>query len=229
MNHVVLPAEYSVPSVDKNQFRQARYFHKGRDGFYPVYLVIHCAECGETNGAAEGLMAYAATMPDGREASWHYGVDRDSVTQSVLERDTAWHAPPLNACSIGVEMAGWSKQLDADWADPYSLALMDKELVPLCASICRRNGIPARTVPDDALRLALPQLTSLAKSEKVLAGSTMVPLDWPGAASVFGGILTHVQVSRVFKKTDHFDPGVHFQLEAFVAKVATALAASSPG
>ncbi len=229
MNHVVLPAEYSAPSVTKNQFRQARYYHQGRDGFYPVYLVIHCAECGETNGAAEGLMAYAATMPDGRKASWHYGIDCNSVTQSVLERDTAWHAPPLNACSIGVEMAGWSKQLDADWADPYSVSLLDSELVPLCAAICKRNNIPARLVPDDALRAALPQLTSLAKSEKVLAGTDMVPLDWPGAASAFGGILTHVQVSRVFKKSTHFDPGPFFPLDLFVSKVAAAIAASSPG
>jgi hypothetical protein len=47
-----------------------------------------------------------------------------------------------------------------------------------------------------------------------------IALTWEQAASVFGGILTHAQISRVFKKSDHYDPGPHFPFSEFVRNVA---------
>lgn len=192
-----------------------------------MYAVLHVAECAEVKTAAEGLQNYAATTAP---VSWHYAADVDSVTQSVLERDTAWHAPPLNDYSIGVESAGFAKQLESEWNDDYSRRMVDEQLVPLFASICRRNGIPPRAVPDDALLSALPQLNALAGVGHVYGapaqGEPLV-VSWEQAASLFGGILSHAQISRVFKKSDHFDPGPHFPFEEFVEKVARAASSAA--
>ena len=66
-------------------------------------VVIHTAECAEVSSAAENLASYA-TSPDRAKASWHYAVDNNSITQSVLEKDIAWHAGPVNGYSVGINV-----------------------------------------------------------------------------------------------------------------------------
>jgi hypothetical protein len=211
-NHIILKAaEGDEPGV---AFRQALRYRIGRPNRLGVqvgiyWIAIHSAECAETKSAAEALSAYAAAMPPERPASWHYAVDVDSTTQSVREKDTAWHAPPLNPYSIGIEQAGRAKQLESDWADPYSAAMVDGQLVPLVAKLCRRHRILPRLVPDDLLKEAL------AEAEK--AGSDVATRDM--ARRIYSGIVTHAQVSRVFKKSTHSDPGLHFPLEGVVSLV----------
>jgi len=232
MDHVVLgPGTIPPAPVDSScahEFKQARFYRQGRRGFGIVYVLLHVAECAEVNSAADNLCSYCASMPDGRVASWTYATDRYSVTQSVREADTAFHAPPLNDCSIGIESAGFSSQLDADWADDYSRDMLDR-FETLVADVCRRHGIPARVVPDDALLAALPQLTALAGRGHIYGGPTepTIAVTWEQAASIFGGILTHAQVSRVFKKSAHYDPGAHFPLDDFVRKVAARVASAA--
>jgi hypothetical protein len=211
-NHIILKTpEGDEPGVT---FRQARQYRIGRPNRLNVqvgiyWIVIHSAECSETKSAAEALQAYAATMPPERPASWHYAVDVDSTTQSVREKDTAWHAPPLNPYSIGIEQAGRAKQLESDWADSYSAAMVDGRLVPLVARLCRRHRILPRLVPDDLLKEAL------AEAEK--AGTNVASRDM--VRRIYSGIVTHAQVSRVFKKSTHSDPGKHFPLEDVVSRV----------
>jgi N-acetyl-anhydromuramyl-L-alanine amidase AmpD len=122
-------------------FIPARLFKPGQ-GRAVRLVVIHTAECDETNRAAENLAAWVAG-PDAPEASWHYAVDADSITQSVLERDVAGHAPGVNGVSIGVEHAGRAKQLAGDWQDAYSRTLLARSAV-LVAGICDRWRIPVR-------------------------------------------------------------------------------------
>src|SRR5262245_28906570 len=114
MSHVVLPR---APRGDIAgiSYRQARDYRWGRRGYGVLWAVVHTAECAETSGAAEALQAYARAPS--YPSSWHYAVDCDSVTQSVREADTAFHAPPVSDCSIGVELAGRAAQVESDWVD----------------------------------------------------------------------------------------------------------------
>lgn len=98
-------------------------------------IVVHCAEVQESAGAAEWLMKYCAN--NDRVASWHYAVDCDSITQSVLEADVAYHAPGANANGIGIELATLGKPSAAMWADPYSQKMMTLAAW-LAAGVCAR-------------------------------------------------------------------------------------------
>jgi N-acetylmuramoyl-L-alanine amidase CwlA len=90
-------------------------FRKGRAGYKPQYIVIHnTANNGDTD---EGNAKY---FHDNKlNASAHYFVDEDSVTQVVKDGDTSWHCADkqpavfgggsfkgkcLNSNSIGVEL-----------------------------------------------------------------------------------------------------------------------------
>lgn len=88
-------------------------YYSGRGGNSIKYIVMHyTANDGDTD---EGNAHYFQGA--GRRASAHYFVDEDSVTQSVRDRDAAWHCggalesshhPLHNICmnrnSLGVEM-----------------------------------------------------------------------------------------------------------------------------
>jgi len=143
-------------------------------------IVIHTAECSETAKAAENVAAYFAGA-QAPQASAHYTVDCDSIVQSVLEADTAWHAGPVNGYSIGIEHAGRAGQGAHEWVDQYSesMLVLSAELV---AGICKRYSIPVQ------------RLTA-----KDLAG---------GARS---GICGHVDVTHGLQAgKGHWDPGPFF-------------------
>lgn len=117
-------------------------------------VVIHTAECGEVRSAAENVATWGSRPsaqggPNG--ASWHFMCDADSVTQSVRERDIAWHAGPANGFSIGIEHAGYHHQTADQWADPYSRAMLERS-AQLVGDICRRHGIPVRRLTAEDLR-----------------------------------------------------------------------------
>lgn len=134
------------------KYTPATYFTKATRGPGDVTLVvIHTAECGETTNAAESLASWGGG-PNANKASWHYAVDNDSITQSCLEKDIAWHAGPVNNYSIGVEHAGRAAQTAEQWADDYSLATLERS-AELVADICTRHGIqPWRLTADDLKR-----------------------------------------------------------------------------
>lgn len=124
-------------------FRAAKYF-KSMTHARPVdWIVIHAAEVGETLDGAEALMNYCAA--NDRVASWHYAVDADSITQSVLENDIAYHAPGANAKGIGIELCGRARQTRAEWFDSFSTRTLDLAAW-LASGICVRLRIPADPV-----------------------------------------------------------------------------------
>ncbi len=163
------PPAGPVPGLGPINFRQAVSFTRGRTA--PIRLiVIHSAECAETATAAEALQAWAAG-PTAPKASWHYAVDSDSITQSVRDEDTAWHAPGVNECAIGVELAGRASQTTEQWADPYSAAVL-RRAAALFADLCRKHSIPVRFVDAAGLQRGEAGITTHAEVSRAFKRST---------------------------------------------------------
>jgi N-acetyl-anhydromuramyl-L-alanine amidase AmpD len=95
------------------------------------YWVVHDMETREVaqlpDLTAESLAQWAAG-PSAPRASWHYGIDEDSIVQSVHDKDVAWHAPGANHDGIGAEHAGEARQTRAEWKDPASLRILDRSI-----------------------------------------------------------------------------------------------------
>ncbi len=120
-------------------FVQARNFTKGRSNAIDV-LVIHTMESPEKPDTAESVANWFAgsTAP---QASAHYCVDENSVVQCVHDMDVAWHAPGANHNGIGIEHAGRAAQTKADWADDYSVKMLELS-ADLAARKCKEFDIP---------------------------------------------------------------------------------------
>jgi N-acetyl-anhydromuramyl-L-alanine amidase AmpD len=150
-------------------------------------VVIHSAEIGESLEGAEALMKACAVSP--RVASWHYAVDAQSITQSVLEEDVAFAAPGANSNGIQIELCGYARQSQAEWQDAYSFHMLELA-ARLVADIIARHELPAVFVSRETLRLPMAR-----------------------------GITTHAEVSKAFKKSSHWDPGPHFPMAHFIERV----------
>lgn len=124
-------------------FVRAKNFRGGRTA--PIRLIVlHTIEIAEIAAAAERCAQYFATVTS-PQVSAHYCVDSDSVVQCVPEADTAFTAPGANHDGIHIEMAGYARQTAAEWADPYSAAMLER-VADLVAELCVRYGIPAKLV-----------------------------------------------------------------------------------
>lgn len=119
-------------------FLQAKYFTTPPTPRQVDLIVIHAAVVAPSPLAAEWLMKYCAACD--REASWHYAVDSDSITQSVQEANIAWHAPGANSRGIGIELATLGMPPAAQWADAYHQKMMTLAAF-LAATICNRHKI----------------------------------------------------------------------------------------
>ena len=130
------------------------------------------------------------------DSSAHLCCDPDSAVECVKPADTAWAAPGANADGYHVELAGFARQSEAEWLDAASKATI-RNAVPQVKQVMKDHSIPARWLTDAQL------------ADGVSAGHT-----------------THAQVSRVFRKSDHSDPGPSFPaafvMEQFTAKPAAA-------
>lgn len=126
------------------------------------WVVIHDMEAPEGPRTAENVANYFANPrdKDGNpvKASAHYNCDVDSVVQSVLEKDVAWHAEDANRFGIGVEHAGYARQTREEWLDEYSTATL-KRSAELVAGICKRWGIPIQWCEADDLKAGTPGIT----------------------------------------------------------------------
>jgi len=161
-------------------------------------IVIHTAECGESSNAAENLQSWTAG-PTASQASWHYAVDNDSITQSVREQDVAWHAGPVNDYSIGIEHAGYAAQTPEQWQDTYSVAMLERS-AELVASLCQQYGIPI-------VRLTAEDLKTRSNR----------------------GICGHVDVTNGLQGgKGHHDPGPSFPWDWYLARVRAYARAPAP-
>lgn len=159
-----------------------------REGVKPTIIVLHTAETSEITNSAEGTAGFFKGGSGGVKASTQYVVDIDGTIQSVRERDRAFGAVGFNANGIHIEQAGRAAQGPAQWADDYSKAMLDNQVIPLVADICRRRGIR-------------PQFLSAAS---LLAGET-------------NGITTHAECTlwakrKKIKTRGHTDPGKDYPI-----------------
>lgn len=102
------------------------------------FVVLHTDQIAEIRQNAQDVAnAFARTD---KEVSAHYIVDADTIVQCVREEDIAWHAAP-NARSIGIEHAGFAEQTPEQWADDYSIAMLQRSAA-LVRRTCERWSIP---------------------------------------------------------------------------------------
>jgi N-acetylmuramoyl-L-alanine amidase len=140
-------------------FVQARNYRKGRRAAIDL-LVVHDMESPEEPNTAENVARWmaGATAP---RASFHYGVDTNSIVQSVRDADEAWHAPPVNPRSIGVEHAGRASQRREDWLDPYSLAELQLS-AQLVRALCVKHNLPMEFLNEAAVKAGRRGITTHA-------------------------------------------------------------------
>lgn len=161
-------------------FIQARNYQPGRTE--PISLVtLHTTENGIAPGVAAAVARWFASAA-APMASTHYTVGHDEVVQSVREEDTAWHAPPLNARSIGVEHVGRASFTREQWSTPEAIAELGRSAA-LVASICRRYDIPVVLLDATALQRGEHGITTHRDVSMAFHQSTHVDVGngWPMA------------------------------------------------
>ncbi len=153
-------------------------------------IVIHDMEFPERITAAEDVAAYFSNPRDDRgnpvKASAHICVDNNSIVQCVYDSDVAFAAPGANHDGIQIELAGYGKQSRDNWLDVYSVGVLSFA-ADAVSQYAIKYGIPIRQLTDKQL--------ADGKSK---------------------GIIGHYQASRVFKKSDHTDPGENFPWDVFL-------------
>jgi N-acetylmuramoyl-L-alanine amidase len=105
-----------------------------------IWLIgIHTMEAPEAGDTAENVARYF-TRPE-VQASAHWCVDNNSRVRCVLDSDGAWTMPPTNHESLNIEMAGYAGQTTIQWADAYSLAVLDN------AAVCAAEWVEKYKIP----------------------------------------------------------------------------------
>ena len=125
-----------------------------------------------------------------RPASAHVCVDNNSIVRCVPDNYIAGGAPGANPDGIHIELAGYAKQTEAEWLDDYGRQLLDNA-ANAAAQFCLKYDIPVRHLTNDQL-----------------------------ADGQSKGFVSHAQVSEVFKRSDHWDPGPGFPWKFFLDSVA---------
>jgi N-acetylmuramoyl-L-alanine amidase len=114
-------------------------FNHTKGGNIPKYIVIHYTGT-LTSDSDEGNAKYFAS--DGRKASAHYFVDKDSCTQVVLDSDKAWHVGKpkgviTNSNSIGIEMCGDNGEV---------ITQTETNTLELVKELMKKYNIPSKNV-----------------------------------------------------------------------------------
>jgi len=142
-------------------FVEARHYDKRSKPRRDVALIVfHTMETPDDFNRAESSSTRFASLY-APMASYHYAIDADSIVQTVEEDRVAWHAPGVNAISIGIEHAGYARQSVEEWADPFSVAMLDLS-ARLAAVICARWGIPTTPVDVSGLQVRQRGITTHA-------------------------------------------------------------------
>lgn len=173
------------------RFVRARHFRKGRSSAVRL-VVVHTMEAPETPSTAETVAAWFARTD--RPVSAHFCVDEDSVVQCVRVADTAYAAPGANHDGVQIELAGRAAQDEHQWRDASS----DRTLtIAACVAAELIVGLRFFGASIPVVRLS---------AEEVAAGRP--------------GLCGHVEVSRAYGRSQHWDPGPAFPWEDFLARTA---------
>lgn len=182
-------------NIDSIKFVPAKYYTKVETLRFKRVIVAHDMEYPETSSAAESIANYFHTItekyPSGKpkKPSAHINIDNDSAVRCVRDNDVANAAPGANHDGLQLEMAGFGRQTRAQWLDDYSKSMLVIG-ADVCAQWCVKHNIPPRHLTDAQL-----------------------------ADGTSKGIVGHYQVSRVFKLSDHTDPGTGFPWGEFILAI----------
>lgn len=133
------------------EFVQAKWYTKASRRPQDIRLeVLHTMEAGETARTAEAVAHMFATTPDKKSA--HRCYDNDSVVQCVYDKDIAYAAPGANNDGRHYEMAGYARQTNDEWHDPFSTSLLARVAIDVSKN-CEASG-NAKTWLSDAEVLA---------------------------------------------------------------------------
>jgi hypothetical protein len=165
--------------------------HSGMGNKPILRIVIHSAVCPCEPGWARKIAKYFMTQAAGGSAQ--YCVDPEETIQSAWDSLICWHAPP-NPGSIGVEMCDFPGPVPNDppgsarfkaarrawrWTKPRQQQMLHRT-ARLTAQLCLAYDVPIRWQSPAQLR----------KNE----GQKQ-------------GITSHVNVSKAFGQSTHWDPG----------------------
>lgn len=132
-------------------------------------LVIHTMEAPEKGTTAEAVAAYF--QRGDRVASAHMCVDSDSMVECVVPAKVAYAAPGGNATGYHYELAGYARQSENEWADPYSVATLFRAAEHM-ARMARLLDIPIVFRDADDLVLGKSGITTHAQISKAFKKST---------------------------------------------------------
>lgn len=133
------------------------------------------------------------------QASAHYCVDTNSVCQNVDETNFAWAAMPIGNY-YGVHIElAGMAEQTPEQWEDEASVAILARAAQLTADICLRWGIPARVLSDAQL------------------------------GSYEAGITSHAAISRVFRQSDHTDPGEGFPWNKFMRLVQAAMTGKTIG
>jgi hypothetical protein len=185
-----MPLEFET---DNFPFVKAKFFKEVSGKRNVRLIVIHSMEAPEKGDTAESCAKMFQDPRDEhgnpRPASAHLCIDNNSIVQSVLDNNIPAAAPGANHDGIHLELAGVARQKREDWLDAYGLQLLPNA-ANAAAQYCLKYDIPVKRLTDE--ELADPQNK---------------------------GFVSHAQVSAVFKRSDHTDPGPGFPWDFFLEHV----------
>lgn len=181
---------------NKIPFVQAKWFTStGADGRDRRKIVIHSMEAPEKGNTAESVARYFQMLPITRKASAHYCIDNNSIVQCVQTKDVAYAAPGANHDGVHLELAGYARQTEAQWLDPYGVQMLE-----LAAALCGKILVPKIGIP--IVFLDIDTLKREPKSK---------------------GITTHAVISKSFNRSTHWDPGPGFPISRFLEMVRSSM------
>lgn len=140
-------------------------------------VVIHTMEAPETNKTAESVAKYFQDPRDKKgdpiKTSAHLCIDNDSIVQCVYDNDVAYAAPGVNSDGIQLELAGYAAQTKAQWADPYSILLIEKA-ANAAAQYCLKYDLPRVHLTDDELENGDKGIIGHSQATEVYKKSTHI-------------------------------------------------------
>ena len=185
-----MPLEFDI---DDLPFKLARYSREFSGTRRIRLIVIHSMEFPETGDTAESCAAYFQNPCDEhgvpRPSAAHLCIDNNSIVRCVLDNNIAGAAPGANQDGLQIELAGYASQTEAEWLDQYGRDLLDNA-ANASAQYCLKYDIPVRRLTDDQL-----------------------------ADGQSKGFVSHGQVSEVFRRSNHWDPGPSFPWNYFLDRV----------
>lgn len=181
-----------MKETDLWPFIEARWYQKWTEPApRPIQcIVIHAMDWREHGQTAEDCAHDFATCPESNKRSAHVCVDNNSIVQCVKDRHIAFAAPNMNRRGLQIELAGYSKQTAAEWADAYSVAVV-RNAANVTAQYCAKFDVPRVHLSTDELK----------RGARGIVGHYQVTEAWPDVGH------------------GHTDPGPHFPWADFMAQV----------